>query len=90
MLAFLNLMFFSLDLENKTHKLNPDTIDDVDEQYEYEPNRITVTRNEWWMKYGTVWHDRGIAMATRSLDVSISSEDIDVTVLKKGYSWRYV
>ena len=28
-----------------------DTIDDVDEQYEDEPNSITVTGKEWWMKY---------------------------------------
>ena len=26
-------------------------IDDVDEQYEDEPNSITVTGEEWWMKY---------------------------------------
>ena len=64
-----------------------DTIDGVDEQYEDEPNSITVTGKEWWMTEALPWpqeevDDRSISQVYEytlwsSLDVSISGEDID-------------
>jgi hypothetical protein len=33
------------------YETGKDTIDDVDEQHEDESNSITVTGEEWWMKY---------------------------------------